>query len=279
MEPFKGKKPAQVIKAVLFSEERPKIPQGASASPDVVPLMEQCWMQDPAWRPEGFVPVVQGLASVVKRVGDPRNHRSAAEDFTSTGVKRSGDALSVGASTAPVTVGGSLDASPLESVSVKESMAATTPPVLSPPVQEVRVNRVFIQQANATPPKLNDTRSSAEATTPRRSLGKYHAPAETVPVPAPRVQDASTDRAALMALYSSTNGPPEKSELFGLVNKGGWKDRKGWGTSRPIRKWHGVTVDYKGRVIKLELGGNNLRGGYHGGTCRVGIEPNTAMRG
>ncbi|CAM9964571.1 unnamed protein product, partial [Sphacelaria rigidula] len=63
-EPFKGKRPAQVIGAVLYKEERPQIPEWASASPDVVPLMEQCWSQDPAKRPKGFGPVVRTLASV-----------------------------------------------------------------------------------------------------------------------------------------------------------------------------------------------------------------------
>ncbi|CAM9860173.1 unnamed protein product, partial [Sphacelaria rigidula] len=50
-EPFKGKRPAQVIGAVLCRGERPQIPEWASASPDVVPLMKQCWSQDPAKRP------------------------------------------------------------------------------------------------------------------------------------------------------------------------------------------------------------------------------------
>lgn len=72
IEPFKGKKPAHVIGAVLYRKERPQIPEGASASPDVVALMEQCWKQNPADRPAGFRPVVEALEDVVRRVGDPR---------------------------------------------------------------------------------------------------------------------------------------------------------------------------------------------------------------
>ncbi|CAM9942758.1 unnamed protein product, partial [Ectocarpus sp. 12 AP-2014] len=81
-EPFKGKRPAHVIGAVLYRNERPQIPEGASASPEVVPLMEQCWRQDPVERPEGFGPVVRALASVVSRVGDPRNHNAATAHVT-----------------------------------------------------------------------------------------------------------------------------------------------------------------------------------------------------
>lgn len=78
MEPFKGLKQAQVIRAVADKGKRPQIPDGASASPDVVRLMEQCWKQDPAERPEGFRLVVRDLASLVSREGDPRAHSAAA---------------------------------------------------------------------------------------------------------------------------------------------------------------------------------------------------------
>ncbi|CAN0096500.1 unnamed protein product [Ectocarpus sp. 12 AP-2014] len=80
-EPFKGKRPAQVIRAVLYEEERPQIPEGASASPDVVALMEQCWKQDPADRPAGFGPVVRALASVASRFGDPRFSGAVSVDW------------------------------------------------------------------------------------------------------------------------------------------------------------------------------------------------------
>ncbi|CAN0534157.1 unnamed protein product, partial [Ectocarpus sp. 12 AP-2014] len=102
-EPFKGKIPAQVIYAVLYMNERPQIPEGGSASPEVVPLMEQCWRQDPAERPEGFKPVVRALASVVSRVGDPRNHNAPTALFTSSPGVQLGD-------TAPPAASGGVDA-------------------------------------------------------------------------------------------------------------------------------------------------------------------------
>lgn len=104
VEPFKGLKQAQVTRAVADKGKRPQIPEGASASPDVVPLMEKCWKQDPADRPEGFGPVVRALASVVSRNGDPRIPSEAAVDITpSSGARRGG--------TAPPTASGGVDAS------------------------------------------------------------------------------------------------------------------------------------------------------------------------
>eukprot|EP00903_Cladosiphon_okamuranus_P009878 g9383.t1 len=206
MEPFKGRRPLQVMQAVLFKKERPQIPQGASGSPDVLRLMERCWQQEPAQRPQGFVPVVEELAIVVKRLGDPRIASSAAQHITSsTGGKGSGT-TSDAASTAPLTVRDSYGASRHRGMPVEKPVAAASPP------------------------------------------------------PAPPSQDSRTDRAALMALYVATNGPPEESASFGLVKTGGWHKREGWGTSRPMGEWHGVTVDGRGRVIKLELAENNLRG-------------------
>ncbi|CAM9714811.1 unnamed protein product [Ectocarpus sp. 8 AP-2014] len=83
--------------------------------------------------------------------------------------------------------------------------------------------------------------------------------AATAPTSKISVQDAGTDRAVLMALYFTTNGPPETNGIVGTTN-GGWNRRNGWGTSRPIGEWHGVTVGHNGRVIRLELTGNHLRG-------------------
>ncbi|MDE2927702.1 MAG: M66 family metalloprotease [Acidobacteriota bacterium] len=52
---------------------------------------------------------------------------------------------------------------------------------------------------------------------------------------------------ALTALYQSTGGPD-------------WFDSRNWGTSRPLREWHGVTVDDDGRVTDLDLYRNGLTG-------------------
>lgn len=64
----------------------------------------------------------------------------------------------------------------------------------------------------------------------------------------------TADRDALMALFRETNGPSKV---------GGWVHKEGWGTSLALDKWHGVTVDEAGRVLKLDLRENNLTGGLH----------------
>ena len=50
------------------------------------------------------------------------------------------------------------------------------------------------------------------------------------------------DRAALVALYSATDGP-------------NWRDNTNWLTDAPLGEWYGVSTDVSGRVIKLELAG------------------------
>lgn len=199
---------------------------------------------------------------MVKRLGDPRNHSSAARLATlSPGVKHSGGGgASVAASTAPFTVSGDLDASPLDSTSAKKPVAATAP-LPAPPGQVAIKDRSFFREAVSTPRTIIRAPSSAEGTAARLPLaGNGRTPAATIPLLASPVRDASTDRSALLVLYYATNGPPERSDFFWL-KKGGWKSRKGWETSRPIGEWHGVTVDAEGRVIKLELEKSNLSGG------------------
>ncbi|CAN0344201.1 unnamed protein product, partial [Scytosiphon promiscuus] len=58
---------------------------------------------------------------------------------------------------------------------------------------------------------------------------------------------AQTDREALLALYRSTNGP-------------GWRAKDGWDTRARLSTWHGVEVNWLGRVVKLELMSNYLQG-------------------
>lgn len=77
-EPFQGMNPTQVIRTVVDKRQRPQVPEISSASPAVVPLMEHCWKQKPAERPQGFGCVVQVLADTVARDGDPRNHSAPA---------------------------------------------------------------------------------------------------------------------------------------------------------------------------------------------------------
>ena len=62
------------------------------------------------------------------------------------------------------------------------------------------------------------------------------------------------DRAALMALYDSTDGPL-------------WTNNENWGSTLPLDDWYNVNTDADGRVIYLALWENNLRGDVAG---RVG---------
>ncbi|MDE0625940.1 MAG: M12 family metallo-peptidase [Bryobacterales bacterium] len=61
-------------------------------------------------------------------------------------------------------------------------------------------------------------------------------------------ENVAPDRAALMALYSSTAGA-------------GWKSNANWSTSEPLSEWFGVSVDFDGRITRLELKDNGLKGG------------------
>ena len=58
---------------------------------------------------------------------------------------------------------------------------------------------------------------------------------------------APTDRDVLVALYNATDGP-------------NWKQKTNWDTDAPLSDWYGVTANDQGRVVKLSLGGDNLRG-------------------
>ena len=57
----------------------------------------------------------------------------------------------------------------------------------------------------------------------------------------------ASQRDVLTALYQSTGGPD-------------WFESGNWGTGRPLREWHGVTVDDDGRVTELNLNDNGLTG-------------------
>ena len=55
------------------------------------------------------------------------------------------------------------------------------------------------------------------------------------------------DMAALTALYHATEGP-------------NWNNVTNWLTDAPLAEWHGVAVNNNGRVVGLDLRGNNLTG-------------------
>lgn len=58
---------------------------------------------------------------------------------------------------------------------------------------------------------------------------------------------ASTDRDALLTLFYSTRGER-------------WHKNGNWGTDAELSQWQGVTVNYQGRVVELDLSNSNLRG-------------------
>ena len=57
---------------------------------------------------------------------------------------------------------------------------------------------------------------------------------------------AASDKSVLETLYDQTDGD-------------GWLNRSDWMTKKPMGDWYGVETE-NGRVIKLDLGGNNLVG-------------------
>ena len=60
-------------------------------------------------------------------------------------------------------------------------------------------------------------------------------------------QTVITDKAALVALYTATNGAK-------------WTTNTKWSTNEPLASWHGVTTNSDGRVTELDLNGNGLDG-------------------
>ncbi|CAM9634543.1 unnamed protein product, partial [Pylaiella littoralis] len=58
---------------------------------------------------------------------------------------------------------------------------------------------------------------------------------------------ASTDRDALAALYNATDGA-------------NWRQKANWNTDADLSLWHGIAVNDQGRVVQLNISGNNLRG-------------------
>ena len=67
------------------------------------------------------------------------------------------------------------------------------------------------------------------------------------PTATPTPGQSGSDRAVLVALYHSTGGAD-------------WDANTNWLSDRPIGEWHGVTTNSNGRVIQLDLPGNNLTG-------------------
>ena len=75
--------------------------------------------------------------------------------------------------------------------------------------------------------------------------GDLHATAQ-ISVDA-QVPGGTNDRAALVEFYRATGGPT-------------WSRRDNWLSDAPLGQWYGVDVDEDGRVVKLDLWVNNVRG-------------------
>ena len=58
---------------------------------------------------------------------------------------------------------------------------------------------------------------------------------------------AQTDRKALVAFYRATDGA-------------NWNNSTGWDTAVDLSDWYGIKTNDQGRVVKLGLYDNNLRG-------------------
>ena len=74
-------------------------------------------------------------------------------------------------------------------------------------------------------------------------------PANTDPSTKPHSAptDLTDDRAVLVALYNATDGE-------------NWSDKTNWDTDEPLDTWYGVTTNSDGRITKLNLSTNQLRG-------------------
>ena len=89
---------------------------------------------------------------------------------------------------------------------------------------------------------LSDENSATATATPTVTATPAIAPTYTVTTTA-----ATTDRAALVALYEATDGA-------------NWSNSDNWLTDEPIYAWYGVTTDESGRVTQLSLEDNGLNG-------------------
>lgn len=149
---------------------------------------------------------------------------------------------------------------------LRELSRVPTRPVPTSPVHDTRVE--------STPHKLNGVQTQSPASPAYDAqAGSVPHQQNSIPTPAlvPPVYDAKTDRLSLVALFHAANGPPDKKEWLGLVKKGGWSKRGGWGRSAPLRKWEGVSVDGRGRAQRLELSKNNLTGECGRSCCMVDV--------
>ena len=93
-----------------------------------------------------------------------------------------------------------------------------------------------------------DVPSSGQATAAPTTEGAEPSPTPRATAVPPLAQTSpETDREALVALYNATGGP-------------NWNSNDNWLSDLPVSEWFGVDTGYSGRVTKLNLEENQLRG-------------------
>ena len=81
-------------------------------------------------------------------------------------------------------------------------------------------------------------------TTPATATAAPATPQTPAPTLIPTPEETISERKALVALYEATGGA-------------NWHNNTNWLSDAPLGEWHGVTTDDGGRVIRLDLGGDN----------------------
>lgn len=70
------------------------------------------------------------------------------------------------------------------------------------------------------------------------------------------IKGPGLDRETLTVLYRATNGDE-------------WTNNDNWLSNRPLGDWYGVTTNFAGEVVRLDLKRNNLRGPIPGELCQL----------
>ncbi len=128
---------------------------------------------------------------------------------------------------------------------IPQSKATPTPTARPTPVSKPTATATHTPKPTATPATEETAAPISESTdapTPGVSPSDATTPEQSA-TPTP----SHSDREALVALYSATDGA-------------NWNRKDNWLSDRPIGDWYGVITDAQGRVVSLSLHRNNLWG-------------------
>ncbi len=109
------------------------------------------------------------------------------------------------------------------------------------PDKAKKLSNVIIPDAAEAPVLADAVAYLPLFTLPAPVLADTPAPPPPLPLP------PASDREALIRLYHATGGP-------------NWTNNRNWLSDAPLGQWHGVITDPNGRVTRLELHRNQLRG-------------------